>query len=125
MNAISPWKQFAEVQEQVLNGDGAFLAAVDADGRPNAMTIGWIQIGTIWARPVCLVLVRPSRYTHGCIEHSGAFTVNVPPGDDEERACVLWKPLRARGGQVRRAWATDRTGEGGARAPARGLRGGL
>lgn len=80
MNTISPWKRFAVVQEQVLNGDGAFLMALDADGRPNAMTIGWIQIGTIWARPVCLVLVRPSRYTHGCIEHSGAFTVNVPLG---------------------------------------------
>ncbi|HAZ30696.1 TPA: flavin reductase [Candidatus Acetothermia bacterium] len=80
MNAMSPWKRFGEVQEQVLNGDGAFLVAVDKDGRPNAMTIGWIQLGTVWSRPVCLVLVRPSRYTHDCIEQTGAFTVNVPLG---------------------------------------------
>lgn len=80
MTEITPWKRFDEVQEQVLHGDGAFLVALDRNGRPNAMTIGWLQLGTVWGRPVCLVLVRPSRYTHGCIEHSGAFTVNVPRG---------------------------------------------
>lgn len=80
MNAISPWKRFDEVQEQVLRGNGAFLVAVDRRGRPNAMTIGWIQVGTVWSRPVGLVLVRPSRYTHDCIAHRGAFTVSVPLG---------------------------------------------
>lgn len=80
MSAISPWKRFGEVQEQILHGNGAFLVAVDGRGRPNAMTIGWLQIGTVWSRPVGHVLVRPSRYTHRCIAHSGAFTVNVPLG---------------------------------------------
>ena len=27
------------------------------------------------------VLVRPSRYTYGCIEQTGCFTVNVPTGE--------------------------------------------
>lgn len=80
LSAIDPWKRFGEVQEQVLHGGGAFLVAVDDHDRPNAMTIGWLQIGTVWSRPVCHVLVRPSRYTHRCIAHSGAFTVNVPLG---------------------------------------------
>ncbi|MBC7220715.1 flavin reductase family protein [Candidatus Bipolaricaulota bacterium] len=80
MNPITPWKRFGEVQEQILHGNGAFLVAVDERDRPNAMTIGWLQIGTVWSRPVCHVLVRPSRYTHRCIAHSGAFTVNVPLG---------------------------------------------
>lgn len=80
MRPIRPWDSFAAVQEQVLHGEGAFLVAVDRTGRPNAMTIGWLELGTVWARPVCQVLVRPSRYTHGCIEASGAFTVNVPLG---------------------------------------------
>jgi flavin reductase (DIM6/NTAB) family NADH-FMN oxidoreductase RutF len=84
MTEISPWTRFHEVQEQLLHGDGAFLAAVDESGRPTAMTIGWLQLGTVWSRPVCLVLVRPSRYTHGCIEQSGAFTVNVPSGTMKE-----------------------------------------
>lgn len=89
MNAMGPWSRFDEVQEQVLNGDGAFLVAVDADGRPNPMTIGWLQLGTVWSRPVCHVLVRPSRYTHGCVKTSGAFTVNVPFGAmmEELRVC--------------------------------------
>jgi len=80
MNAMSPWKRLGEIQEQILHGDGAFLVAVDEHGHPNAMTIGWLQVGTVWSRPVCLVLVRPSRYTHSCIEASGSFTVNVPRG---------------------------------------------
>ncbi len=80
MRPIAPWDRFAEVQEQVLRGPGAFLVAVDEAGRPNAMTIGWLLLGTVWARPVCEVLVRPSRYTHGCIARSGEFTVAVPLG---------------------------------------------
>jgi len=89
MNPISPWSRFGEVQEQVLRGNGAFLVSLDKGGRPNAMTIGWLQLGAIWSRPVCHVLVRPSRYTHGCIEASGAFTVNVPRGTmvDELALC--------------------------------------
>lgn len=84
MRLIQPWDRFAEVQEQVLHGQGAFLVAVDPRGRANAMTIGWLQIGTVWARPICHVLVRPSRYTHGCLAQSGAFTVAVPLGKMEE-----------------------------------------
>lgn len=88
MRAIRPWARFDEVQEQVLRGNGAFLVAVDAAGRPNAMTIGWLQLGTVWSRPVCHVLVRPSRYTHGCVVHSGTFTVNVPFGTMDEELAV-------------------------------------
>lgn len=88
MNAIGPWDRFDEAQAQVLHGNGAFLVAVDERGRPNAMTIGWLQVGTIWSRPICHVLVRPSRYTHGCIAHSGAFAVNVPLGTMVEELAV-------------------------------------
>lgn len=80
MRPIQPWDRFADVQEQILHGQGAFLVAVDARGRSNAMTIGWLQIGTVWARPICQVLVRPSRHTHRCIAGTGEFTVAVPLG---------------------------------------------
>ena len=36
-------------------------------------------LGTIWGRPVFLVLVRPSRYTYSRLEEAGEFTVNMPP----------------------------------------------
>lgn len=58
---------------------GLLLGAYDAAGKANIMTIGWGVIGSVWGMPVWTVLVRPSRYTHRCIEHSQCFTVNVPP----------------------------------------------
>ncbi len=76
---IEPWEGFAQVQKQLHEG-GAFLVSVDKNGRPNAMTIGWALLGTVWYLPVLLVFVRPSRYTHSCLLHSREFTVNVPFG---------------------------------------------
>ena len=67
---------------------GLLLAAYDRGDRPNAMTIGWGTVGAIWGRPMWVVLVRPSRYTYECIEHSGSFSVNVP-GPDLEGACEI------------------------------------
>ncbi|MGQ9630521.1 MAG: flavin reductase family protein [bacterium] len=64
---------------QVMGKEGLLLASQDGKGKPNAMTIGWGTVGIIWGKPVFVVLVRPSRYTYGLIESSGAFTVNVPP----------------------------------------------
>ena len=63
---------------ETLGSGGSLLVSVDADGRPNAMTIGWALLGVVWSRPTCAVLVRPSRYAYGCVEATGDFTVNVP-----------------------------------------------
>ena len=57
---------------------GLLLAAQDAEGKPNAMAIGWGSPGFIWGKPIFVVYVRPSRYTYRLIEETGAFTVNVP-----------------------------------------------
>ena len=64
---------------EVLTSRGLLLGSYDAKGKPNLMTIGWGTLGSIWSKPIWIVLVRPSRYTYECIEHSGGFTVNVPP----------------------------------------------
>jgi len=63
---------------RALTSHGLLLGSYDAAGHPNLMTIGWGSIGRIWGEPVWTVLVRPSRYTCRCIEHTGCFTVNVP-----------------------------------------------
>ena len=68
-----------------LRRDGLLLVSQDEDGRPNAMTIGWATLGIAWGRPMCVVLVRPSRYTYTCIEATGDFTVNVPPPELAEQ----------------------------------------
>jgi flavin reductase (DIM6/NTAB) family NADH-FMN oxidoreductase RutF len=62
-----------------MREDGLLLVTAGADGRPNVMTIGWGVIGSIWARPMFLVLVRPSRHSWSRLEEIGDFTVNVPP----------------------------------------------
>jgi flavin reductase (DIM6/NTAB) family NADH-FMN oxidoreductase RutF len=67
---------------------GLLLSAYDPDEKPNAMTIGWGTLGAVWGMPIWVVLVRPSRYTYECIEHSQSFAVNVP-GPDLEAACEL------------------------------------
>jgi flavin reductase (DIM6/NTAB) family NADH-FMN oxidoreductase RutF len=72
------WIQHIDQLKGALSGDGVFLVAVDQDGKANPMTIGWGQIGIVWSRPVFTVLVRRSRYTHGCLLHSEDFTINVP-----------------------------------------------
>lgn len=66
---------------RILRGPGLLLGSTAPDGKPNAMTIGWGTLGSVWRLPMWIVLVRPSRHTYACIEHSRAFTVNVPPTD--------------------------------------------
>ncbi len=70
-----------DIVMETLNSPGLLLGSYDAAGKANIMTIGWGSIGTIWGIPVWTVLVRPSRYTYRCIEHSACFTVNVPSED--------------------------------------------
>jgi flavin reductase (DIM6/NTAB) family NADH-FMN oxidoreductase RutF len=64
---------------QRMREDGLLLVTQGADGKPNVMTIGWGTIGSIWSRPIFIVLVRPSRYTYSRLEEVSDFTVNVPP----------------------------------------------
>jgi flavin reductase (DIM6/NTAB) family NADH-FMN oxidoreductase RutF len=53
------------------------LVGQGKQGPPNAMAIGWGQIGIIWGKRIFTVLVRPSRYTYKLIEEGGDFTVNI------------------------------------------------
>lgn len=69
-----------ETNERMSN-EGILVASLDGGGKLNPMTIGWGVFGSIWGRPMFTVLVRPSRYTYGCIEKTGDFTVNVQPSD--------------------------------------------
>lgn len=62
-----------------MREDGLLLVTAGRDGKPNVMTIGWGTIGSIWGRPVFIVLVRPSRFSFSRLEETPDFTVNVPP----------------------------------------------
>jgi flavin reductase (DIM6/NTAB) family NADH-FMN oxidoreductase RutF len=64
---------------QALAHPGLLLVSLDKRGRPNAMTIGWGSVGVFWGEPIFIVPVRQSRYTYGCINATGDFTVNLLP----------------------------------------------
>jgi flavin reductase (DIM6/NTAB) family NADH-FMN oxidoreductase RutF len=81
--AIRYTDYFAETMRR-LKEDGLLLVTAAADGTPNVMTIGWMTIGSIWARPSLIVLVRPSRHTYSRLEEVSDFTVNVPPRELSE-----------------------------------------
>lgn len=64
---------------KAFDEDRVLLVSQGKQGPPNAMAIGWGQIGIIWRKPIFTVLVRPSRYTYKLMEESGNFTVNIVP----------------------------------------------
>jgi flavin reductase (DIM6/NTAB) family NADH-FMN oxidoreductase RutF len=68
---------FSQLCESLESG-GTLLVSLDEQSRPNAMTIGWAQLGIIWGKVICTALVRPSRYTYDCCNATGDFTVNIP-----------------------------------------------
>ena len=74
---IDPFDFIVETN-RLMRGGGLFLVSAGKDGRPNAMTIGWGLVGTMWRQPFFTVAVRLSRHTHRLIEESGEFTVCLP-----------------------------------------------
>ncbi len=71
-------EQVPELMKQ-LAGPGLLLVVPDTQRPANVMTIGWALFGRIWNRPMCTVLVRPSRYTFDLINRAGVFSVNLMP----------------------------------------------
>jgi len=71
--------QFPEGVVDCINATsdrGTILCAGDSKAA-NGMAIGWINIGHIWGRNGCAVLVRPTRHTFKFMESGDSFTVNV------------------------------------------------
>jgi flavin reductase (DIM6/NTAB) family NADH-FMN oxidoreductase RutF len=64
------------------NKQSLILTAGDfAAGHYNAMAVGWGSFGTMWDRPIAMVVVRPQRYTYEFIEKYDTFTLCAfPPG---------------------------------------------
>jgi flavin reductase (DIM6/NTAB) family NADH-FMN oxidoreductase RutF len=101
---------FAETTRK-LKDPGLLLVSTNKQGKNNVMTIGWGLIGVFWGKPVFVISVRPSCYSHKFIEETGEFTVNIPGEDmndvvnycgeatgrehDKFAECKL-KPLRSR-----------------------------
>jgi flavin reductase (DIM6/NTAB) family NADH-FMN oxidoreductase RutF len=76
---LVPFTTYFDTTIRHMREEGLLLATMGSDGKPNVMTIGWGTIGSIWARPIFVVLVRKSRYSHSRLEQVSDFTVNVLP----------------------------------------------
>jgi len=81
------WSDNIEHTLRMMREHGLLLTSLDGEGRPNTMTIGWGNLGVIWALPIFIVYVRPSRFTFGNMEATGEFVVSVP-ADDMHDACM-------------------------------------
>ena len=62
-----------------LRKPGLLLVVPDTKRPANAMAIGWATFGRIWGQLICMVMVRPSRYTYDLLNRAGVFTVNYMP----------------------------------------------
>jgi len=88
MSALENLSKYMLETYNAMKDTGLLLGSVGSNGKPNLMTIGWGLIGIMWNKPIFLVAVRVSRYTHKLLEESGEFTVNVPTKDMSE-ACEI------------------------------------
>ena len=71
-----------------LDSGGAFLTVKNGD-QANIMTIGWGTMGTIWGKPILMVMVRYSRHTYGMLEKAGEFTLSVPLNRDLSKELLI------------------------------------
>lgn len=72
------FEEYAVETMRKLQDPGLLLVSANERGHVNVMAIGGGLIGMFCGRPVFMVAVWASSYTHGFIEDSGEFTVNVP-----------------------------------------------
>lgn len=60
-----------------------FLISAEKDGKTNALTASWGQMGQLWNKWVVTVYVRPQRYTKEFIDHSERFSLSFFDGQQE------------------------------------------
>lgn len=83
LNAVDYAREVPDLTAQLAK-PGLVLAVADPRRQANLMTIGWAGFGRMWSQPMCLVMVRPSRYTFDLINQAGVFTVNRMPAGYEK-----------------------------------------
>lgn len=67
---------------------GAFLTVKEGQS-VNTMTIGWGSVGFIWQKPILMVMVRHSRFTHELMGRTKDFTVSVPSAGELRKALAV------------------------------------
>ncbi len=82
-----PYNQFMQDVNKQLTSGGVFLTTLGE--KVNTMVIGWGGITVFWGKPIFIVPVRKSRFTHRQLEESGEFTVSIPLNQDLKSALAF------------------------------------
>jgi len=89
------------------NKQSLILAAGDfAAGDYNAMTVGWGSFGTMWDRPIAMVVVRPQRHTYQFIEKYDTFTLCAFPPEHRRAVDLIGSKSGRDGDKIAEAGLT-------------------
>jgi flavin reductase (DIM6/NTAB) family NADH-FMN oxidoreductase RutF len=77
-----------------------------AEGKFNAMTVGWGSLGTMWRKPFVQVVVRPVRYTYEFMERYDTFTVCAFPEEHRPALTALGTKSGRKGDKIAAAGLT-------------------
>ncbi len=65
-----------------------FLVSAEKDGKMNALTASWGQMGQLWNKWVVTIYIRPQRYTKEFIDHSDRFSLSFFNGKHDEMSFI-------------------------------------
>ena len=77
---------------------GLFICGVREGEEINGFTASWVTQGS-FEPPLIVMAVRSEGSSHGIIERTGLFSLNVLRTDQKELAAVFFKPQKALGGR--------------------------
>ncbi|QEY31721.1 flavin reductase [Synechococcus sp. RSCCF101] len=77
---------------------GLFICGVAEADHINGFTASWVTQGS-FEPPLVVMAVRADSTSHGMIERSGRFSLNVLRADQKDLAAVFFKPQTAVGGR--------------------------
>ncbi|MAR07022.1 MAG: diguanylate cyclase [Cyanobium sp. NAT70] len=81
---------------------GLFVCGVREGDDVNGFTASWVTQGS-FEPPLVVMGVRADSTSHGIIERSGRFSLNVLRADQKDLAAVFFKPQKGMGGRFEAA----------------------
>jgi len=89
LNPINP-RNLSLLPHDILEFRSMLLTSGDFQtGDFNMMTIGWGAFGTMWNKPLAMVVVRPTRYTFDFMEKFPDFTITAFSSDYRKALSLL------------------------------------
>ncbi len=81
---------------------GLFICGVREDDEVNGFTASWVTQGS-FEPPLVVIAVRAEGSSHGIIQRTKRFSLNVLRFDQKDLAAVFFKPQKALGGRFENA----------------------